>query len=259
MYFGSRELRALLRSLHRDLVRYPILEAIRTANNDTLDRTFLEKELGKELEQTRFIALGAPAESGCHLLYYYRQENRLPVELFVDAYRLFRFEDTDTPHVSLREPKVRRIIVIDDIAGSGSQALRLSKDLIPAVKRLNPNIQIKLLTLFATSKALKEIADLNRFDIVDTVYELDPSFYCFSSSSRYFDTTDDFDKAECKRMCAAHGARLSRRNPLGYGGVELLLGFHHNVPNNTLPIIWYTENPDVWTPIFPRYPKRYKW
>src|SRR4051812_1588875 len=37
MYFGSRQIRELLKALYRDLYRYPIVEAIRRLNNDTVD------------------------------------------------------------------------------------------------------------------------------------------------------------------------------------------------------------------------------
>ena len=44
---------------------------------------------------------------------------------------------------------------------------------------------------------------------------------------------------------------------LGFGDCQLLLSLHHNTPNNTLPIIWYEEDDENWTPIFKRYNKVY--
>ena len=36
---------------------------------------------------------------------------------------------------------------------------------------------------------------------------------------------------------------------------QLLIGFHHNVPDNTLPILWFDSPNADWRPIFRRYPK----
>jgi len=39
-----------------------------------------------------------------------------------------------------------------------------------------------------------------------------------------------------------------------------LIGFHHNTPNNSLPIIWFDEpGGPPWTPIFKRYSKYLVW
>ena len=55
-------------------------------------------------------------------------------------------------------------------------------------------------------------------------------------------------------MCEKYGNKLTKGYPLGYGGCQLLLGFSHNTPNNTLPIFWCDNN---WTPFFKRYNKKY--
>jgi hypothetical protein len=41
MYFGAREMRELLRSVFRDLYRYPIIREIRITHNDTTDEDFM--------------------------------------------------------------------------------------------------------------------------------------------------------------------------------------------------------------------------
>ena len=53
-------------------------------------------------------------------------------------------------------------------------------------------------------------------------------------------------------MCVKYGEQWG--DPLGYNDCQMLLGFHHNTPNNTLPIFWREKN---WTPIFKRYAKLY--
>src|SRR5258708_650499 len=72
MYFGVREIRALLRSLFRDLYQYKAVEEIRKSHNDTLDRNLIRTDFRRMLAKTRFLGVGNPSESGSHLLYYFR-------------------------------------------------------------------------------------------------------------------------------------------------------------------------------------------
>ena len=54
----------------------------------------------------------------------------------------------------------------------------------------------------------------------------------------------------------ATGNDLEPNSPLGYKNGQLLLGFAHNIPNNTLPIFWSDgRQHSPWTPLFPRYRK----
>lgn len=41
----------------------------------------------------------------------------------------------------------------------------------------------------------------------------------------------------------------------GFGDCQLLLSMNYNTPDNTLPIMWYNEEPKIWVPIFKRYDK----
>ena len=47
MYFGQREIKALLRSVYLDLFRYPLVAAIRRRNNNTTDAGFINAEFQK--------------------------------------------------------------------------------------------------------------------------------------------------------------------------------------------------------------------
>ena len=61
-----------------------------------------------------------------------------------------------------------------------------------------------------------------------------------------------------EQMCRFYGSSLVPGDPFGYDNGQLLIGFHHNTPDNTLPIFWYDEPGGTsWTPIFKRYPKYY--
>ncbi len=260
LYFGMREIRELLKSLFRDLYRYRIVSAIRRSNGDTLDRRFIEKKFQDELLATRFMGTGNPSESGSHLLYYFRQENRLGKKHFIHPHEIFGPVGKGAGP-TIREPSVVRYVFIDDLCGSGSQAERYSKHIVTALKAISPKVEVAYYVLFATSVGLDKVRNLKKFDQVDCVVELDLSFKCFSDVARIYDGVDGpYDKKLTREICEQYGKKLDPQHPLGYRDGQLLLGFSHNTPDNTLPIIWYDE-PDghPWMPVFRRYPKEYGW
>lgn len=260
MYFGSREMRELLRALFRDLYRYPIIEHLRRANADTLDCDRLNALFEAELANTRFLGIGNPSESGTHLLYYFRQENGLRRDLFANAHELF----TNTPGAvtqSLAAPHVTRYVFLDDFCGSGTQAEVYSRKVVAALKGLDAGLRVSYYALFATTTGLAHSRKTTGFDEICAVYELDESFRCFGPASRYFKTVSpELEQAFAETMCRYYGRTLLPDHPLGYADGQLLIGFSHNVPDNTLPIIWRAPTDVVpWSPIFRRYPKLYKW
>ena len=256
MYFGSRQIRGLLRALYRDLYRYPITEAIRKANQDTLDSNVIEPLFKAQLQETRFLGVGNPSESGSHLLYYFRQENSLPKGLFIHTHQVFSRPGGGA--LQLRDPTVTRYIFIDDFCGSGKQGTEYSRDLVEDIRRLNPDAFVGYYVLFATAQGISKVRDETVFNVAAAIYELDSSFRCFSAQSRYFRTAlPDIDQAFCEQMCRGYGERMvDAAHALGFEDSQLLIGFHHNTPDNTLPIIWFDEPGRVpWKPIFHRYPK----
>jgi len=258
VYFGSREVRALLEAMYRDLYKYPIVESIRKANDNTTDAAVIASLFRPELTRTRFLGVGNPAESGCHLLYYFRQENALPRNLFLHTHQVFDRHGGMSP-VTLRWPEVTRYVFIDDFCGSGRQGVAYSRDIVDDLKRLKADLFVAYYVLVATSDGIRVVRDQTAFDSAQCLYELDTSFRCFSDESRFFGNGQEgIEKAAAERTCRKHGRRLWPEHPLGYDDCQLLMGFHHNTPDNTLPIIWY-DDPDgpPWAPIFRRYPKVY--
>ena len=130
--------------------------------------------------------------------------------------------------------------------------------------------------LFATKTGIQNVRNTGFFDSVNCVVELDDTFKCFESASRYFNNPGHpVDKTIAKQMSYKYGLPLTKaicvsegvpaglvditaeRHVYGFNDCQLLLGFHHNTPDNTLPIIWYDEDGHAWVPIFRRYNKKY--
>jgi hypothetical protein len=258
MYFGSRQMRALLKAMYRDKYKYPIVEQVRRANADTVDAAIIQPRFQETLDATRFLGVGNPSESGVHLLYYYRQENQLKKKYFINAHEIFSVEGGNRV---LRYPSVTRYVFIDDFCGSGSQGKRYSKDILAELKTLSPDCVAAYHVLFATTEGLRVLREETKFDSAECIYELDSTFKCFGGDSRYFSKPiEGIDKTEVEAMCRKYGSQLDRTAPLGFSDCQLLIGFHHNTPNNTLPIIWFDEpGGPPWTPIFRRYSKYFGW
>jgi hypothetical protein len=259
MYFGNKEMRELLRALYRDLYRYPIIEKIRRRNRHTIDMELIKEKYKEVLQNTRFLGVGNPSESGPHLLYYFRQENELPKSLFIHTHEIF--SRTHNRLTRLREPSVSKYVFIDDLCGSGDQAITYSREVVSIIKGLKRNVSVAYYVLFATTDGLTNIKSRTDFDDIKCIFELDDSFKCFGDNSRYFASSEqEIDRNFAKRTCKRYGEKLFPGDPLGYRDNQLLIGFYHNTPDNTLPIIWCDGDSSFpWKPIFRRYPKAYGW
>ena len=258
MYFGQREVRALLKSLFRDLYQYKIIENIRRDNRDTIDRAVITPLFDRALSKTRFIGIGSPSESGSFLLYPFRQVNNLSVNHFVASQHILsRHGWKGLFRKKVSDETIDHYVFIDDLCGSGTQVEQYSRTILRPLQRLNPAARVYYFPLVATDQGLSAVRKLSRFDEVATVIELDESFKCFSDLSRiYKNKQAPFDRSRAKLISHEYGRRLWGAHPLGWKDGQLLLGFNHNTPDNTLPIMWFGEPGSGWTPLFKRSHKR---
>ena len=159
----------------------------------------------------------------------------------------------------LRYPDISRYVFVDDVCGSGETAVRYT-DFLQDVQAKNKNARFFYYALFATTDGLKRMKEESIFGSNSgTVFELDETYKCLSKRSRYLSVVPDGVDADNVRMLIeAYGRLLWPEHPLGYENSQLLLGFHHNTPDNTIPIIWMDEANGAkvpWHPAFRRYPK----
>lgn len=261
-YYGNREMRALLKVLYRDLYKYPIIEKIRKRNHDTLDNQLINTSFLEEQNSTRFLSIGNPSESSAHLLYYFRQENALSKDLFINGHNVFASEtSSERKTLRIRSSSIRHYVFLDDFCGSGDQAIENSEEIVKPLKeeaaRTDTSINVAYYSLFATSQGISRVRSESDYDKIQSVFELDDTYKCFGKCSRYFARGyENIDKDSIHYMCRIYGSGLNAQHPLGYKDGQLLIGFSHNTPDNTLPIFWYNEpvRPD-WAPMFRRYSK----
>ncbi|OSZ82925.1 hypothetical protein CAP35_06595 [Chitinophagaceae bacterium IBVUCB1] len=264
MYFGNVELRELLKCVFRDLYKYRVVKKIREDNNDTIDSVVIEQKYKEELLKTRFLGVGNPSESGVHILYYFRQENKLKKTFFINPLDVFQNQlikevsncgkERSYYELSLADENITRYVFIDDFCGSGTQAKDYSKKIVELIKTINPNAEVSYLMLFGTDTGIDTIKKETQFDFVEAVFTLDESFKCFSENSRYYSSNQytEIDKDFTKQFSQKYGQVLWPAHPLGYKDCQLLLSLFHNTPDNSLPTFWCDNN---WNPIFKRYHK----
>ena len=271
MFFGQIQIKQLLVSLYRDLYKYPLIEEIRKLDNDSIDLVTINNRYKDELKHTRFLAMGNASESGAHLLYLFRQVNKLGTDLFDEPFYV-----DPSGSKQLKDPSIRHYVLFDDFCGSGSQASSYSKSTVAEIKAIDPSIKVSYLILFSTKGGKQYVSATTLFDRVEAVVEFDESFKFFGTNSRYLQKCPrEIDKDFLKDLCERYGEPLIRDigtklgwsgvglngfvkdHKLGFGDCQLLIGFSHNTPDNTLPIIWYDEMAIKWYPIFKRYNKVY--
>ncbi|CAC9973710.1 phosphoribosyltransferase-like protein [Flavobacterium panici] len=267
VYFNDFQIKQLLISIYRDLFKYPHIEFIRRKNGNTLDEVFIKTEYKKILDNTRFVSVGNPAESSAHLMYNFRNENKIPKSLFIHE-----------TQIASCPKQVENFVFLDDICGSGNQMVDYTKAVIPIIKREFPKAKIYYFLLLGTREGKDFIRTHTSIDIVDSVLELDNSFKTFHSNSRVFkNIPSEIDITKIHTFTGRDGKRLMssiflRLNPLmnaadlesvsdrdkfGYKDGQYLIAFNHNTPDNTLPVLWYNEDTITWNSIFKRAHKIY--
>jgi hypothetical protein len=259
MYFGKRLMREMLKSLYRDHFEAPLMQRIRRNYKDTRDVDVLREKYTQELNATRFIGVGNPAESGTHLLYYFRQVNGLPNHLFTDIPTAFSPAAEKKSGEIRYEPleNVTRYVFFDDIVGSGRQVTTYLQRHLQRIKAGTRPPEVRFMSLFATSTGLAKISDPAFFGAM-SLFELDESYAAFEDHSRYFKKSPvDFELSTMKAIARTYGRQLWRAHPLGYDNQQLLLAFSHNTPNNVPPIFWSDGSRVPWTPVFMRFGKIY--
>ena len=190
------------------------------------------QEIKTILDSTYFAAIGEAGESGGLLLYFFRQEAKLSLDRFCYP-----------THVPSGRDNIA--VFIDDVTLSGGTASRFF------YKHLQNTTykRIYYITLFATNIAVKKLEELGITVICCNL--LDERDRCFSEKSIMFYNYPTLrEKAEL--MAKHYGEKLEQGKALGHKNGQLCFGFNYNIPNNTLPIFWSSNN---WYPIFMRREK----
>lgn len=232
VFYNDDEVKHLCRTLYRDFVH----EFIDSDSTNPIEDRY--KEL---LKRSRFYHLGRPGESSGYVLYYFRQENKLPIGNFLGTME-------DLPST------IDTVVFVDDVvlsADEKSQADLYLKKLMEKFETLKDK-RIIVLSFIATTEA-RDYLKSQGYEVVNCI-TLSERNKCFSDKSLVFNEFQDHLE-NAKKMASHYGDKIEVTDPLGFNNCQLLFGFFYNTPNNTLPIFWAEKN--GWIPILKRYQKNY--
>lgn len=141
----------------------------------------------------------------------------------------------DIGNVSVETANNQALVFINDTHGSGKQFIR---DIWTQLEErgIKPS-QINIVGI-AIAKEAHDIFQQKGFNVIPT-----------DSAANALDI---FSGSDLKRI-EMFGQTLNGKYPLGYGDNALMVAYHFQCPNNTLPVIWGEGSPTKypWAPLFP--------
>jgi hypothetical protein len=158
-----------------------------------------------------------------------------------------------------RGENIDAVIVIDDLIATGKT---FAGNISSCVDQFGDELKkskAKLIggALYATKEGseyvLRAMKSLTEVECDLRVGEiLSPDVYAFHKDSVIWSSQDERERA--KALISDLGSRVYKTQPLGYGGLGLLLVFPTTVPNNTLPILHSSakSGQKPWRPLFIR-------
>ena len=195
--------------------------------------------------------LDAPAKSGAHL-----------ARLFADVAGIYVDNVIEKGKISAElasRDDIQAIVFIDDFVGTGNSAIEYIKEIFHDLESAGIETFPKL--VFASvvayvdgwAKLQNNIASLKMPIELHTCEILDKRHQCFSDDSAIF--MNQLEREQAQEIATEIGFKLEKRNPLGYGNLQLALVFEHGCPNNSLPILWdeSSSNEFKWRPLFKRH------
>lgn len=147
------------------------------------------------------------------------------------------------------------LVFVDDWMGSGDQMTGLLKKqagLLRAVKRecdrSNKSLVVRLLCVACHMAAFELVSHCDVWRELDgrvlVAWMLTARDQAFSNESDIIG--EPTQRAALKQFAMKVGAVLLPEHPLGWPPGELLVMFAHDVPNNTLPILWCGDKAGSW-------------
>jgi hypothetical protein len=239
IYYNESEIQYLCKHAFSEFKRQKIKEEIKKG----LSIRDAEDSFFNSVPKINFI--GKTGDSTGYFAYIFRQVNGLSQPNFINSIKEIK-------------PGTNTLIIVDDIVGSGKSIINFHKSLEDeGIFVKYPGITIYYLSLIMTEEGLHRIRNYNHE--INLIYSelLSKNYKTFSENTCILADYTTTDREIAKEVCKKIGLFLEGEiYALGFLGSELLIGLHHNIPNNTLPIIWSKKHD--WIPIFSRWEKKYE-
>lgn len=152
---------------------------------------------------------------------------------------------------------VKGLVIMDDIAATGNSLSENLRVFLEEFGDLLASVVVRATTLVATESAqeviLKNVQRVGQMDVNFRTCEILPKqLFAFPEGVTVWAMGEE---ARARALCLDLGSKIYRQNPLGYGGLGLLVVFPTTVPNNSLPILHSYSRPGsegTWRPLFER-------
>lgn len=242
LYYTLDEIRALWNTILMNRVKLFILKEI-FGDNDYPDIKSWYPEYMRS--KCIFVGYGQAAKSGPHFIYDVKKSTDLKLN-FYEFKEFLNISDNELNDVE-------RIFLVDDFIGSGNQAKdnwykKFDEKSINDIYQRNPHLNFIYLALVGFNEGKELIEKLTPLEVI-LGEEIDDRFKCFSDVSSIYENA--IERSEAKEIMKDKG-KLLYEHPLGYDNLELAIAFHHNTPNNSLPVIWKHMDDGTWHALFRR-------
>lgn len=200
---------------------------------------------GNADHSVRFVAVDhtsqneEPGKSGVHLIRQLRQHVRISKTL------LCRPEN-----VATLPQTVKVLVFIDDIVGTGKQFEKFAK--FHKLKDQVPKRKLFFSPLIAYQDGIDKLANAHPWLTISPieVFNSEHCFCCPCIDNQELWALDEENRIDdvqehVKRLAQKNGIPTSTRYSL-----DLLIGFEHATPNNTIPLLWASS--EKWRPLFNR-------
>jgi len=242
IFYNEKEIKYLCKNVYNEFKQSVIHDLVKSG----LSIHESEKIFSQNIDEIRFAHVGRPSESGCFILYYFRQENEIPVDLFIE-----RWEQINNT--------IKYLVLVDDFLGTGDTIDSfLGSNLYKDIKMKSPAIKIFYIPLIALQEGYNFIhTKYPKLEVLCSQF-FSNEYSVFSEKSYLYSAEEPEMRRLKKEVCRTYGNNLETKDwELGFNESQVLIGFHHNVPDNTLPVIWSEKN--GWFPIFHRKTKKTKY
>jgi len=239
-FFGTQEVNALFESAHEEHIkpRLPIIpQRSRSDRRDDLWVTYVD----------------GPAKSGAVYARQYVKKAKVSVKCVKEMAFIDKALESNAPLT--RAPEL--IVIIDDFAGTGHSLSGNLGDFYEkhAQSIAKSEIPVLVLVVCATEegdeRVRKRLGKLDEKADLIVCEDLDPKHFAFRPENKIWENQQK--TLEAKELCQQLGSKVAKNHPLGYKDNGLLIVFHTNCPNNTLPILHARgKGANKWTPLFER-------
>jgi hypothetical protein len=236
--FSHAEVREYLREAHR-LLLPKLPEVVFTKRSD-------------RRKDVLITYVDGAGKSGALFASLYAEENAIDARCVVPPSEVLRTIST----MEDQGRYVRAIVIVDDMVGTGQtladNVQRFTNSLGEDLRR--KAISVLVVAITSTHEGARVVREaLCQARNVDAQLHvcspLSDEVYAFPTSGVGF-WADERERDLAKALCTELGSRIYRDNPLGFGGLGLLVTFTQTCPNNTLPILHSTSSD--WRPLFLR-------